>query len=216
MSVHVYAICDGDAEASPSTGIGAQPLRMVRCGRLAALVSDSGGDAPSGREEELWQHEQAVEALMAGHDVLPMRFGARLADDEAVAVLLRAREGELRRGLLRVAGGIELGIRATPSAPAPERSTGSCYLDGLKRRDELAGELQRRIEHALAPLARDSRFSRPRYAAGTVASAHLVERERLEEFRARAAALAEELDSAALSCTGPWPPYSFAEPGEEA
>jgi len=218
MSVLVYAICESDADAPLCRGVGGQPLRIVRDAGLAALVSDAPADVPGGGEQELWEHEQAVEALMAEHDVLPARFGTSVSGEEEARGLLSERAAEFRRGLARVAGSFELAIRASlakPSGSGPARSLaespGSSYMHALKAREDLAKELDRRIALALGPLSRASRSTRPRGAPETVASAHLVERRRLGEFRDRAAQLAEEVDFAEVFCTGPWPPYSFSE-----
>jgi len=139
-----------------------------------------------------------------------------------VRALLDERGAEWRRGLEWVAGSFELAVRgalAERSSPAAGASggqaPGSSYMLALKAREDLASELDGRIARALGPLARASRFTRPRGAPASVASAHLVERSRLHEFRDRAAQLAEEIDFAEVSCTGPWPPYSFVA-AEEA
>ena len=44
-----------------------------------------------------------------------------------------------------------------------------------------------------------------------VLDAYLVDRARVDEFVALAAQLGDGLDDVELVCTGPWPPYSFAE-----
>ncbi len=216
MSVYVYAISERAAKVPGCLGIGEQELRLVRAGGLAALVSDEPG-LSSETEQDLWQHERAVEGLMAaGHDVLPMRFGTVVADEQAVAALLRERAGEFAAGLERVAGSVELAIRAVlydrgaDAADRPDRERpGTRYLGELKQREDLADRVEQRLRERLAPLARASRYRRLRAAPPTIASAHLVAQEQLEEFRAGAAELAEETDFAEVFCTGPWPPYSF-------
>jgi hypothetical protein len=42
-----------------------------------------------------------------------------------------------------------------------------------------------------------------------------VDRDRVDAFRERVDELAEELEDATITCTGPWPPYSFSA-AEEA
>ena len=42
-------------------------------------------------------------------------------------------------------------------------------------------------------------------------AAYLVEREAVEPFVARVRELQREHPALSLLCTGPWPPYSFAE-----
>jgi hypothetical protein len=45
----------------------------------------------------------------------------------------------------------------------------------------------------------------------SVRAAHLVERERVAEYRTRLRALAAERRDVRLLTSGPWPPYSFSE-----
>jgi hypothetical protein len=44
-----------------------------------------------------------------------------------------------------------------------------------------------------------------------VLDAYLVDRGRVREFVAMVEQLDDRLDDVELVCTGPWPPYSFAE-----
>jgi Gas vesicle synthesis protein GvpL/GvpF len=88
MGVYVYGILPGDIEVEPGTsGVGDPPgeVRVVRHGDLAALVSDVDLDRPLGRAEDLFVHEELLDASAADVPVLPLRFGAVLTNDEAVA-----------------------------------------------------------------------------------------------------------------------------------
>jgi len=157
-------------------------LRVVEAAGLAAVVGDH--DAPAPSVDALWQHERVVEGLMERGPVLPMRFGSTTHD---VGVLLEERHAELTAALERVRGAVELGVRATPD-PEPAAS-GTEYL--MRRA---------RTERAHAALAEFARASVARPHAG----AYLVDRDTVDAFRARV----RELDER-LTCTGPWPPYSF-------
>ena len=113
MAVCLYAICGGEVQPPPGAGLHGKPLRMIRSGDLSAMVSDS--PEASRREvgeAELWQHESAVEELMAAHDVLPVRFGEVLDSDAAVQEMLASRCDEFESALERVAGACELSVRA--------------------------------------------------------------------------------------------------------
>jgi hypothetical protein len=223
VSVRLYAIARAGALAPDCGGAEGEPLRIVRCGGLAALVGTAAGaGAQAVTEPGLWRHEQAVEALMADQDVLPARYGTRLDDDEEVRVLLERRAGEFDAALAHVSGAVEVGVRAalaqSPAAPgeatAPSE-TGTAYLQALKHREELARELATSIGRTLRPLSRDSRIAGAWGPSGTLASAHLVRRESVAAFRERADRLARETEYAELVCTGPWPPYSFVGAGAQ-
>jgi hypothetical protein len=157
----------------------------VRCGRLAAIVGE-GPDVLQPDERSLRHHEAVVEAAMRHGPVLPMRFGSVVDDVEA---LLRSREDEFSAALERVRGCVELGVRVSEPDGVPAPETGTEYL---MRRAAVA-----RVEEELGGMARASARRRRGFA-------FLVEREREEEFRNRAAEL-----PTVLVVTGPWPPYSF-------
>ncbi len=86
--VYVYGILPGDIEVeSGVTGVGDPPgeIRAVRHKHLAALVSDVNLDRALGSPEDLVAHERLLDASAADVPVLPLRFGAVLTDDDAVA-----------------------------------------------------------------------------------------------------------------------------------
>jgi hypothetical protein len=83
----------------------------------------------------------------------------------------------------------------------------------LRDRIELrqrAGRVARKLDPltAVARSARRAVAPRPDLA---VLDAYLVDRERVEEFVALVEQLDVPLNDVELACTGPWPPYSFAE-----
>jgi len=220
MSVRLYAVARAGAVPPACTGAEGEPLRIVTAAGLAALVGTApAAGAGTATEEALWRHEQAVEALMAAHDVLPARYGTILGGDEEVAALLSRRHDAFDAALVHVSGAVEVGLRAAladDGARLAAADTGTAYLQARKRRDELARRLAERIDGALRPLSRESRIGDGWGPAGTLASTHLVGRDRVEDFRRRVQQLAGETDFAQLVCTGPWPPYSFVGTEEEA
>jgi hypothetical protein len=86
--VYVYGILPGDVEVEPgAAGVGDPPgeVRVVRHRDLAALVSDIDPNLPLGRPEDLVAHEELLDASAADVPVLPLRFGAVVTNDDAVA-----------------------------------------------------------------------------------------------------------------------------------
>jgi hypothetical protein len=77
----------------------------VRHRDLAALVSDIAPDQPLGRPEDLIAHEELLDASAADVPVLPLRFGAVVASDDAVAEeLLGAHYDEFSAALQQLEG----------------------------------------------------------------------------------------------------------------
>ena len=211
MTLLLYAVTD--RRRVSGHGVGGAPLSLVRGARLAAVVSES--QAPEANEERIWEYERVVESLMESGTVLPVRFGTVLEHDEAVRGFLTQQRDELDRGLGRVQGTVEMGVRVEwdggAGDVAPE--SGTAYM--LGRLAVLRSA--RAIADRLAPLRSLARLARiavmPRRDVA-VLGAYLVERRSADAFAERCEHLRHELAPAELACTGPWPPYSFARDGE--
>ena len=90
-AVYVYGILPGDVEyEDPPTGVGnpPSPVRLVRHRDIAALVSDVDVSNRLGTPDDLLVHEELLDANAAEVPVLPLRFGAVVADEDAVAAEL--------------------------------------------------------------------------------------------------------------------------------
>jgi Gas vesicle synthesis protein GvpL/GvpF len=196
--IELYAITDDPAPPDP-------PLRALRSDGLTALC------APAQRREVtakvLWEHEAVVESLMEDRDLLPMRFGTLVEDDDAAIRALEARREELREGLARVRGAVELAVRAETTSQSehpPAGATGAEYIRAKVRR----AEATRLLHEPLAFLARES-VLQP--GPELLRAAYLVDREAVDSFVGLVRRLEETHDGLSVLCTGPWPPYSFAQ-----
>ena len=164
------------------------PLRLVPAGPVAVLV----GPAPEGEvdAEALWNRESLLEDLMGERALLPIRYGTRVEDDAAAAAAVEPRGAELAAALERVRGAVEVSVRAV-------------VPDG-----EEAGDVDA-VHARLAGLAREhARHEGPE----PLRAAYLVDRTAVERFVAAVRELQQEHRDLSILCTGPWPPYSFAEP----
>jgi Gas vesicle synthesis protein GvpL/GvpF len=91
-----------------------------------------------------------------------------------------------------------------------------------KRREVLGDEALRRsaeevaawLASRVAELVRESSTRVSPSEALFVRASHLVERARLEEYRARVRELTAERADLHFLASGPWPPYSFSETGK--
>jgi hypothetical protein len=114
-AVYVYGIMPGDIEVeSAGTGVGDPPgeIRVVRHGDLAALVSDVDLSRPLGRPEDLYAHEELLDSSAAEVPVLPLRFGAVVASDDAVTEeLLDPHHDEFADALRQLEGHAEYVVR---------------------------------------------------------------------------------------------------------
>jgi hypothetical protein len=198
--IELLAITEGAAPL-PS------PLHAVRSGGLSAICAPAPGGART--SDDLWQREALLERLMEDRDVLPVRFGTVVRDEAAVRAAVAAREEELAAGLDRVRGAVELALRVEARALCRDAGHG----DGTGRGYLSAKAASARTAHSLhEPLAALARASALRPGRELLRAAYLVDRGAVDAF----VALVRHLQGAheeelALVCTGPWPPFSFAE-----
>jgi hypothetical protein len=105
---YVYGIVPGDVEeTSEISGVGDPPgqVRVVRSGDVAALVSDVDTSRALGSPEDLTAHKEILDSTAAEVPVLPLRFGAVMTDDEAVAgELLDAHHDDFAEALNELEG----------------------------------------------------------------------------------------------------------------
>jgi hypothetical protein len=197
--IELYAISDDPTPPGP-------PLRAIRSDGLTVLCAPA--ESREVTADALWRHEQMVEALMESRDLLPVRFGTLVADDQAAARAVEERKEELAASLERVRGAVELAVRAHRREPEPEalpRASGREYMAAKARTTQAAAC----IHEPLAAVARDSRV---RTGPELLHAAYLVERDRVGRFVSAVRRLQEANPEVDVLCTGPWPPYSFAEP----
>jgi hypothetical protein len=108
-----------------------------------------------------------------------------------------------------VRGAVEIAIRApTSTEQVSPKQTGTEYMLARLGERQHARQLAAEIDAAVGSVAR-ARTRRP-HSVNTLA--YLVDRDQLEEFLQRL----DQLNDPEITWTGPWPPYSFTTPADEA
>ncbi|MGW1979619.1 GvpL/GvpF family gas vesicle protein [Streptomyces sp. NPDC001889] len=231
----VYAIVRAGARLPRGTkgvGGGDVVLRAVGGGTTAVVV----GDAPAqvrARRRDLLAHQDLLMGLAERGPVLPMRFGVMAPDEETLLRRLAAEESSHVANLKRLAGHVELNVKAMPAEdglaallsedvkvrqlreeirrrPGYEASVrlGEAVVAGLFRR---AAEAGRGVLGALTPLARATAPG-PEVRGCALNVSFLVRRAVAERFRTRVQRLAHlHRDHAELRVSGPLPCYSFVD-----
>jgi hypothetical protein len=209
--IALYAITDHPTPPLP--GLGA--VRAVASGDLSAVC----GPVVTGEvtADALWQHERIVEALMAGRDVLPVRYGTCVPDDAAAAQAVADNHDAFATSLESVRGAVELAVRVFPAgnargapAPPPESMTGTEYLRALARAAAEESDATAIVHEPLAGIARAETIARVPRPGELLRAAYLVDHDAAKAFSARVAEIQEDNPQLRITCTGPWPPYSFA------
>jgi len=226
--MYLYAITDQPKLPVPAEpGLEGTSLLSVTYQDIAAVVSPLSTATVSPTEDNLWQHEAVVEALMADRAVLPVRFGTLLADEVAVQASLAAHYANFVASLDRVRGRVELGLRVlweiadsewqiADSSQRPSATSGRGYL--MARLEEerqrqawrqqakaLAEEIHIPLDHLAAESTRQVLIT-PRLL---LTAAYLVERDQVAAFRQKVESLSAAHPKLRLLCTGPWPAYNF-------
>lgn len=169
-------------------------------------------------------HAVVAAALGTGVTPVPLRFGQWLEGWDAARRVLSERGSEWRAALQRLAGTVEVGVRAqVASEPMAARSVhtrmaagGTEYMRSLVEQHagrRAAAASARALADALgqagAAWIRQSRIELLAAPPGSLSAAYLVARSEapLLQGALRQAAREHAVDSFAV--TGPWPPYSF-------
>ena len=191
--IHVYGVVDELRELPQLSGVGGAPLERRRVSGLELVVSDRA--VAEVTQDAVLDHAAVVEELMCRCGaVLPAQFGPPFGDEDDLTTAIRGRAEALARGLDRVRGCVEFGLRVAGPERAPAAGSGAAYMRAL-----LAQE--RAVAKVHEPLAALSRATTP--------GAYLIPKENVAAFREAVERLAAEHPQLTIVCTGPWPPYSF-------
>lgn len=150
--VYVYGILPGDVKLTEKVrGVGNREVRLVHSGDLAALVSEVDLGKPLGTPEDLQAHEEIVDATATGSPVLPMRFGAVVASDDAVEdELLEPHHDDFAEALRELEGRVQYVVRG--------RYVERAILNEIMTENRQAAELRERIRDTDPDATRDERI----------------------------------------------------------
>jgi hypothetical protein len=240
MGLYLYCLSDElNAGVSLSvTGIAEAVARVVELGAIKAVVSDLQTHPVRVTKENVLAHERVIDCVMAQTTPLPFRFGSVVKPDELQSYIA-SNEDSLRALLDRVRGAVEMSVkiiwdreavvgeRATTGLRAKTglddldksegRGPGLSFL--LAKQKQMAGREELKIKAGLVASWLDSglgRLVREKVVtlnpadAMVVRAAHLVERERVADYRERVNSLSRERNDLRFLTSGAWPPYSFS------
>jgi gas vesicle protein GvpL/GvpF len=200
--IELLAVTD-DAKPPPA------PLHAV-CRDGLSIVWTESHAVVEPTADDLWRHGALLERLMEDCDMLPVRYGTVVRDEDDAARVLQERRGEFAAGLDRVRGAVELALRVRSTRAGdeePEDVTGRDYFAARAAPMRAAAA----VTEALSALARES-IMQP--SGDLLRVAYLVDRGRVDPFVALVRELQDKHAELALVCTGPWPPFTFT--GAEA
>ena len=240
MSTYVYGITAGSHPGLPEGmgGVGdpARPVRILKEGELAAIVSE----APEGlrpKRKDLLAHQNVLSEAGAGGPLLPMRFGSVAPDDASVTAVLAERADHYRERLGALDGKVEYNVKASHDEEAvlhrvmgenPElramteanrQAGGGTYEDRLRLGEMVVAAVQAReagdateLRQALEPAA-EAVSAGPESTGWLANLSFLVDRQSAAGFLEAVEAVRKSHPHIEVRVNGPLPPYSFVEPG---
>ncbi|MEU6996423.1 GvpL/GvpF family gas vesicle protein [Streptomyces sp. NPDC046465] len=240
MTTYVYGIASSSHPALPDgmEGIGrpACPVRVLKNGELAAIVSDAPEDLKPKRRD-LLAHQNVLSEAGAAGSVLPMRFGSLAPDDETVVSVLGERAGHYEERLHALDGRVEYNVKATHNEEAvlhqvladnPElramveanqRQGGGSHEQKLQLGEMITTNVRARetsdaheVRRALEPAA-EAVGDGPEGTGWLANVSFLVDRKSSETFLAAVEELKSAQPHLEVRVHGPLPPYSFVDPG---
>ncbi|MGV9555529.1 GvpL/GvpF family gas vesicle protein [Streptomyces sp. NPDC003522] len=240
MSTYIYGITAASHPALPEglNGVGEPPLpvRVLRAGDLAAVVSDAPENLRPKRRD-LLAHQTVLGEAGAEGCVLPMRFGSVAPDDDAVAGVLTERAEHYLERLRALENKVEYNVKAShvedavlhqvmadspelrAMAEANRQAGGGSYEQKIQLGEMVAAAVKARetedaaeVRRVLEPLAASVEPG-PESTGWLANVSFLVDRDEAARFLDAAEGLRESRPHLEVRVNGPLPPYSFVEPG---
>ncbi|MBI5242775.1 MAG: GvpL/GvpF family gas vesicle protein [Elusimicrobia bacterium] len=235
---YIYCIIgSGRPQTFGPLGIGGRgdQLYTITFDGIAAVVSDSPIKSYPLSHDNLIAHEKAIEEVMKGHCVLPVRFCTIAADDDKVKEILVKARDRFRDLLRAMAGKKELGLKAVfkyaiykdilenypnikslkenlAALPFDQTQTGRMEIGRLVE-SALQMEKERRkdgILAALSPLAAQVKINNNYGELMILSAAFLVEERNETSFDQRVDQLdAKYGDKVKFKYVGTLPPFNF-------
>jgi hypothetical protein len=237
---YVFGIVPAGAPVPDADSRGpAVDLRLVEVGEVAALVGSAPADRGLGRAADLLAHDRVLADLLAsGTPVLPMRFGAVVADELAVQQeLLEANHDHFVEVLHALRGRVQYSVHARYEQDAVLRQVLDEHPEIARLRDAdtrsespaayrrrlRLGELVVRALERMRPtdaaavleelgVDRDYRARQPSAPDEVLDAAFLIDRERAAEFEDQVEQVGRRhAGRLRIRLLGPSPAYDFVQ-----
>jgi hypothetical protein len=196
---------------------------LLQIDEFAVMVSDFDADTITVTRENALDHAAVVRSVLDRTTPLPFRFGTLVTEQQLRSYIV-ARKPALQTRFAHVRNCVEMSVKiirevSTDHATAKhdEITSGTTFLQE-KRRELLGSELKATeaseistwLHEQVESLIRDEQVAVRSSEKLAVAAAHLVERDKLPQYRQTIAAARENRPELHFLLSGPWPPYSFA------
>lgn len=209
--IYLYGVTGPLCAPLEGAGLAGAPLQEVAVAGLRAVYSTHEDLELRAEPELCWAHEEAVEVVMRSQTVLPARFGTTFTGIDELRAAVAHDAPALAQRLCELDGCVELAVRIGPLTPEEQRGgDGRGYLLSALRAQRRREALAEGTLACLRELAVASKLAAAPPGDETVSISYLVRAHEVERFARAVGRLARRWPEFALSCTGPWAPYTFA------
>jgi len=221
----LYAYClveDLDAFDPTTRGISGAAVRSLQIDDLAVLVSDFNADTVAVTKENALDHAAVVRSVLDRTAPLPFRFGT-LVTGQQLRSYISARKPALQTRFEHVRGCVEMSVKiireisTDNETPRDDITSGTSFLEekrlallGSEQKAAEATEISTWLHEQVNGLIRDEQATVRSSEKLVLAAAHLVERDKIPQYKERLAAARKNRPELHFLFSGPWPPYSFA------
>jgi hypothetical protein len=221
----VYAYClveDLDALDANTRGISGAAVRLLPVDEIAVLVSDFNSETVTVTRENALDHAAVVRSVLDRTTPLPFRFGT-LVTEEQLKSYISSRKPALQTRFAHVRGCVEMSVKiirkvSNDNTPARDEITsGTSFLEkkrlaflGSELKAAEATEISTWLHEQVDGLIRDEQVTVRPSEKLVLAAAHLVERDKIPQYRENVAEARKNRPELHFLLSGPWPPYSFA------
>ena len=224
MNLYVYCLAENAAELNqPVSGISGAKVELIKLEGFKLLVSEFDGNSAAVTRDNVLTHDAVVRSVLDVTTPLPFRFGSVVAEQQLISFLSTRRAG-LETKLAQVRGCLEMSVKiiwdTDQSDVGPENNElgpGAAFLQhkrreilGGERRSALAKEVSSWLSEQVGKVVKEEQTVLSPTPRLIVAAAHLIERDRVQEYREQLAESRKMRPELHFLVSGPWPPYSFS------
>jgi hypothetical protein len=198
-------------------------VRLLQIDELAVLVTDFNADTIAVTRENALDHAAVVRSVLDRTTPLPFRFGT-LVTEQQLRSYISARKPALQTRFAHVRGCVEMSVKVIrelsdeiKTQSRDEITTGTSFLKekrreilGSEQKTAEAREIETWLHEQVGGLIRDEQVTIRPSEKLVLAAAHLVERDKIGQYKEKTAAARKNRPELHFLFSGPWPPYSFA------
>jgi hypothetical protein len=187
------------------------------------LVTDFNADTIAVTRENALDHAAVVRSVLDRTTPLPFRFGT-LVTEQQLRSYISARKPALQTRFAHVRGCVEMSVKVIrelsdeiKTQSRDEITTGTSFLEekrreilGSEQKTAEAREIETWLHEQVGGLIRDEQVTIRPSEKLVLAAAHLVERDKIGQYKEKTAAARKNRPELHFLFSGPWPPYSFA------